>query len=79
MSEATIHVCWAEPHYEVFRKPDGERWCFICRKRREFEYVRKAPVGLSYYGPHDKIECTVCKTVDGDCFPGSEREWGDPA
>jgi len=70
---AVTHVLWTEPLYEVFRKPDGERWCFRCRKRRELEYVRNAPVELSYYGPNDHIECTVCKTVDGDMFPGLFR------
>lgn len=72
-----VHVLWTEPLREVFRKPDGERWCFVCRKRQAFEHVCKAPVGLSYYGPHQQIECTVCKTVDGDCFPGTIREWSD--
>jgi hypothetical protein len=60
---------------EVGRRPDGERWCFVCRKRREFEHVVLYPVGLSWYGQTDQIKCTVCRTVDGDCFPGTEREW----
>lgn len=60
---------------EVHRESDGERWCFRCRKRREFEYVITAPVELSYYGPTRQIECTHCHTTDGDCFPGTEREW----
>lgn len=65
------------PMYEVFRHQDGERWCFVCRKRRQFEYVRQATAELSYYGPTDHIECSVCKTTDGDCFPGTVREWSD--
>lgn len=74
----SVHVCWTEPHEEVLRKPNGEeRWCFTCRKRRVFEFVVLAPIELSYYGPIRRIECTVCKTVDGDCFPGTEREWSD--
>ena len=72
-----IHICWTEPLYEVFRKPYGERWCFRCRKRRPFQHVRQAPVELSYYGPSDHIECTVCKLIDGDLFPGLSREWED--
>lgn len=79
MSESTLHICWTEPHEEVFREPDGERWCFTCRKRRDFEHVCMAPVGMSWYGPYQQIECTVCKTVDGDCFPGTMREWSDAA
>lgn len=71
----SIHILWTEPHYEVWRKPYGVRWCFTCRKRVAFEKARKAPVGMSYYGPHDQIECTACGTVDSDCFPGTAREW----
>jgi hypothetical protein len=71
----TIHIN-TEPYEEVFRKADGERWCFVCRKRRVFDYVAKRPTDpMSWYGPYAQIECTVCKTVDGDCFPGREREW----
>ena len=72
----SVHVLWTEPLTEIWRKPYGVRWCFVCRKRVMFEDVRKAPTDpMSYYGPSDQIECTNCKTVDGDCFPGSEREW----
>ena len=68
---------------EVRRRPDREAWCFICRKRRQFEYVVTAPVipenptinDLSWYGPSTRIECGTCHTTDGDCFPGTEREW----
>jgi len=28
-------------------------------------------------GPSAHIECSVCKTIDGDCGFGSSREWGD--
>jgi hypothetical protein len=73
----SVHVCWTEPHTEVFRRSYGQRWCFVCRTRRDFAHVRMAPIDLSWYGPYDKIECPVCRTVDGDCFPGVEREWGD--
>lgn len=67
----------AKPLYEVFRHADGERWCFVCRARRAFDYVVQAPVGLSWYGPNQRIVCTSCQTTDGDCFPGTEREWTD--
>lgn len=71
---SSLHILWTEPHEEVVRRSDGTRWCFVCHKRREFEFVVKAPVGMSYYGPFDQIECTACKTVDGDVFPGWTRE-----
>jgi len=83
----TIHILWTGPHEEVGRKQIGERWCFICRKRRQFEYVVLSPVLRedvpledqtgAYYGPIHHIECGTCHTVDGDCFPGTEREWSD--
>lgn len=72
---SNVHICWTEPHQVISSDWDGERYCFVCRKRREFFRVVKAPVGLSYYGPHSEIVCAFCNAVDGDCFPGSEREW----
>jgi hypothetical protein len=83
MSEPTLHILWTEPREEIWRKSDGERWCFICRKRRLFERVMNAPIipenptidDLPWYGPRTWIECSHCHTTDGDCFPGTEREW----
>lgn len=76
MSEQmTVHICSTDPRYEVFRRSVGERWCFQCRKRRQFVHVRSAPVEMSYYGPIDQIECVSCGLVDGDLFPGHTREW----
>ncbi len=71
----TLHICWTEPHEEVSRRPDGVRYCFVCRKRCGFDLLVSAPVEPSYYGPMTRIECTVCKTADGDVFPGRTREW----
>lgn len=68
-------VCY-EPMEEIVRKSDGDpRWCFYCRKRREFLYVVTRPTGESYYGPNPSVTCSVCDTTDGDCFPGRYREW----
>jgi hypothetical protein len=72
----TIHICREEMR-EVSRRSDGERFCFSCRTRREFLYIVDAPVGMSCYGPSSRIECETCSTVDGDVFPGREREWMD--
>jgi hypothetical protein len=61
---------------ETVRREDGdERWCFKCRKKRQFEFVVNAPVGMSYYGPTSSIECSHCHLHDTDLFPGYEREW----
>ena len=73
------------PTEEIRHSPDGDpRWCFVCRKRREFVYVVDAPViepaipledqTGAWYGPTPHIECSVCTTWDGDCFPGTQRE-----
>ncbi len=71
------HILWTEPQEEVVRKPMKESWCFTCRARRTFVYVVMAPIEPSYYGPQRSIRCAACDTVDGDVFPGGEREWED--
>ncbi len=51
------------------------------RKRQPFVNVVMAPIVTSlhdtgaYYGPHAEIRCGVCGLMDGDCFPGTSREW----
>jgi hypothetical protein len=78
----------------IHRTQSGEeRWCFVCRKQRTFEYVVLSPVNEamnwywptdqelidheSYYGPTHQVECSVCHTMDSDMFPGGYREWSD--
>lgn len=66
------------PMKEVVRKPDGVRWCFHCRKQREFLFIIKAPVEeFSYYGPSPSVWCSVCDSMDSDLFPGNYRQWED--
>ena len=70
----TSHIL-VVPEREVSRKPDGVRWCFFCRLRVEFLLFVFTPVDeMSYYGPRAQVECHRGH-VDGDCFPGTEREW----
>lgn len=72
-------ICFGPAMKEYSRNVDGEaRWCFHCRKRRVFERVVSVPAEPSYYGPSIYIECAVCHTNDGDCFPGRYRVWVDP-
>lgn len=85
----SLYILTTGPHEEIHRNQDGdERWCFVCRKRRVFEFVIKSPVWDqslpvdewptdAWYGPHHQIECSHCHTVDGDLFPGRWRAWGD--
>lgn len=67
-------VC-SERLIETHRESVGERWCFYCRKRRDFDHVVKSPVEMSYYGPTPSIRCSSCDKPDADLFPGREREW----
>lgn len=60
---------------EIKRESKGVKWCFHCRKRREFFFTVMAPVVPDYYGPNADIRCDHCNTSDGDLFPGNEREW----
>lgn len=56
---------------------NGVRWCFYCRKRVRFIFRVHVPVDpMSYYGPHGSIKCEHGHH-DGDCFPGTVREWED--
>lgn len=78
---ATIHIL-VVPENEVRRETDGNpRWCFGCRKRTVFERVVSVPVCETpddtgcWYPPRTYIECTGCKLIDGDLFPGRWREW----
>ena len=41
---------------EHSRRSMGEKWCFHCRKRHNFDWVVMAPDGPSYYGPDVEIE-----------------------
>ncbi len=66
------------PSHVVSQAEDGEpRWCFYCRERVPFTltvYVPDDP--MSYYGLHAAVTCEHGH-YDGDCFPGTYREWGD--
>lgn len=70
-----VHINFAGPTKEIHREPKGVRWCFTCRKRQEFFLIVTADVEPSYYPPNPSIRCASCNTDDGDCFPGTSREW----
>lgn len=74
----TIHL-HVVPTEVYARRDDGVRWCFRCRKRVPFTLIARRPVDpMSYYGPHFTVECPKGH-ADGDCFPGTYREWDDAA
>ncbi len=74
--DMTLHILHT-PMRRFVEHYDSERWCFVCRKRRVFIDVVSVPTDLdSYYPPSRHIEC-IKGHVDGDCFPGRTREWGD--
>jgi hypothetical protein len=78
--DETVTVC-GPSGWEIMRdEPHGEeRWCFHCRKRREFRFIvgRDPDFMNDYYGPVPSVECSECHTSDGDMFPGGYRMWGD--
>jgi len=76
--DENVVVCGPSGWEIIHDEPNGERWCFICRKRREFRYiVGRDPSPDDWYGPSPSIQCSVCKSIDGDCGFGSVREWED--
>ena len=77
--DPAVTICGPSGWEIIHDEADGERWCFKCRKRREFRYIvgRDPDYMNDYYGPSAHVECSVCKTTDGDCFPGWSREWED--
>ena len=70
-----LHINRPGAMEEIHRKDLGERWCFKCRKRRNFVYTVMAEIEPSYYDPNPYVKCAHCGTSDGDCFPGVERIW----
>ena len=70
-----VHISYGPETEEIVRRSEGEKWCFCCRKRREFFYVVTAPIEPSYYGPDPDVKCGTCNSSDSDLFPGRIREW----
>ncbi|RJU02005.1 hypothetical protein D6T65_05130 [Arthrobacter frigidicola] len=71
-------ICGGGKWEVLVDKVDGEpRWCFNCRKVRDFRFIVSGDSEPSYYEPNPSIRCAVCKTDDGDCFPGRFRVWGE--
>ncbi|PYY32381.1 hypothetical protein [Curtobacterium sp. MCBD17_030] len=75
-----VVICGPGPTRVIRDEKDGQdRWCFKCRKRREFRFIVTTAVDWEhdYYGPSGSIHCAVCHLTDGDCFPGRYRMWGE--
>lgn len=70
-------ICGEQMERVKDEKHGEDRWCFRCRKVREFRFIVMAPVGYSYYEPNPSIRCGNCDLQDGDMFPGWSRTWGD--
>jgi hypothetical protein len=63
------------PMTEHSRIDYGERYCFRCRKRRNFTCIISVPTDpYSYYGPTSAVKCDTCGTTDADLFPGLYRQ-----
>ena len=73
-----ITICYGPRQVEVKNEKHGDdRWCFRCRKVREFRFIVTDSVEPSYYEPNVTIECGTCGLSDGDLFPGRYRMWGE--
>lgn len=71
-----LTICYGPETERVKDEVDGDpRWCFTCRKVREFRFTIDMPTGVSYYGPNVAIRCGTCGKDDGDMFPGRYRIW----
>lgn len=68
------NICSPGPMVRTTDELHGDpRWCFKCRKVREFRFTVDKELEPSYYGPNCAIRCGTCGTNDGDCFPGWSR------
>lgn len=70
-------ICGPRRVIVVSRDPEGEHYCFRCRKVREFSMVVRrddVPLMEDWYGPWPAIECSEGHK-DGDLFPGRQRVW----
>lgn len=78
VSNGPVIICYSGKQECIRRDLQGERWCFRCRKRREFFFEIWRDIDPeSYYGPNPSIVCGTCGLSDGDLFPGYSREWED--
>jgi hypothetical protein len=61
----------------VVSAPIVSCWCPIDGPRRDDgDGIVEFSTG-AWYGPSQHVECTGCRQMDGDCFPGTYREWDD--
>lgn len=74
VTDGIVTIC-RTPMEEVVRESVGERWCFHCRRRHQFDYIVRQTIEPSWYEPNVSIEGAPCGVFDGDLFPGRSREW----
>jgi hypothetical protein len=65
------------PFHLVITQPIVMCWCPLDEPRREDGEGEVIFNSGAYYGPTFAVRCTACNTCDGDCFPGTYREWGE--
>jgi hypothetical protein len=69
------------PSETVRTETTPPKWCFYCRTRVPFvdtlnTYSKDSP-NWGWYEPTWQRRCSNCRAIDGDLFPGYERNWGD--
>lgn len=83
VAEGSVVICYGPEMEEVRRESIGVKWCFKCRSRHEFHWVKtwpiwdkeKDPDGYSQcWGGDYFSECSGCKAHGSDLFPGWYRE-----
>lgn len=74
VSDGNITICGTHT-VEHSRESMGDKWCFHCRRRHNFDWVVYAPEGFSYYDPHAAVEGVTPEC--SDLFPGWTRAWSE--
>lgn len=50
-------------------------YCFHCRKDTAHLQTLVETAAATYWGPKIQVNCGECGAVDGDIFPGRERNY----
>lgn len=75
-------ICRTPEMAERKRWDEGVKWCFQCRKRIQFWQILRVAsmedaIASMGFWTHDRTIKCECGHLDGDCFPGTSREWGE--
>lgn len=60
---------------EVWRVQHRTAFCFHCRKDTTHFQTLVEKTTPTYWGPTSKVVCGDCGSIDGDIFPGKDRNY----